>query len=325
MNHGGILSLYELREETGELNCKYTKEAFSIVREIMPFRMLGDTRDLLVVASDSGRIVVLDYNVANDKFEVQHCETYGKSGCRRVVAGEYLAGDPKGRAIMIAAVERQKFIYLLNRDKAGNPCISSPIEAHKNGTVTYTIVGLDSGFENPQFASLEVEYDNPTVKQLVVYEMDLGLNHAVRKSGDEVDITSNLLLSVPGDPDGPGGIIICSQGSITYINWAKKDSKIALPQRKSNQTEQYIIAHTFQKISANEFFWLLQTESGDIFKLEIDSKQALLASYFDTIFPCRSLCFLSCGYMLAAAETGDHAMYQFAGIGDGETIQSKRQ
>ena len=81
---------------------------------------------------------------------------------------------------------------------------------------------------------MEVEYENPTVKQLVVYEMDLGLNHAVRKSGDEVDITSNLLLSVPGAPDGPGGVIICAQGFITYINWAKKDSKIALPQRKSN-------------------------------------------------------------------------------------------
>ena len=106
MNHGGVLSLYELREDTGEINCKYTKEAFSTVRDIMPFRMLGDSRDLLVVASDSGRIVVLDYNATNDRFEVQHCETYGKSGCRRVVAGEYLAGDPKGRAFMVSAVER---------------------------------------------------------------------------------------------------------------------------------------------------------------------------------------------------------------------------
>ena len=167
---------------------------------------------------------------------------------------------------------------------------------------------------------MEVEYDNPTVKQLVVYEMDLGLNHAVRKSDDEVDINANLLLSVPGAPDGPGGVLICAQGSITYKNWTRKDSKISLPQRKSAQTQQYIISHTFQKLSATAFFWLLQTESGDIFKLEITSKQTLIASYFDSIAPCRSLCFLSCGYMLAAAETGDHAMYQFAGIGDSETV-----
>ena len=30
-----------------------------------------------------------------------HQETFGKSGCRRIVPGQYLAVDPKGRAIMI--------------------------------------------------------------------------------------------------------------------------------------------------------------------------------------------------------------------------------
>jgi splicing factor 3B subunit 3 len=28
-------------------------------------------------------------------------ETFGKSGCRRIVPGQYLAVDPKGRAIMV--------------------------------------------------------------------------------------------------------------------------------------------------------------------------------------------------------------------------------
>lgn len=64
--------------------------------------------------------------------------------------------------------------------------------------------------------------------------MDLGLNHAVRKSDDEVENSSNLLLSVPGAPDGPGGVIICSQGYISYINWTKKQSRIRIPQRKSS-------------------------------------------------------------------------------------------
>jgi len=30
-----------------------------------------------------------------------HLETFGKSGCRRIVPGQYLAIDPKGRAVMI--------------------------------------------------------------------------------------------------------------------------------------------------------------------------------------------------------------------------------
>ena len=33
-----------------------------------------------------------------------HQETFGKSGCRRIVPGQYLAVDPKGRAIMIGMV-----------------------------------------------------------------------------------------------------------------------------------------------------------------------------------------------------------------------------
>ena len=33
-----------------------------------------------------------------------HQETFGKSGCRRIVPGQYLAVDPKGRAIMIGIV-----------------------------------------------------------------------------------------------------------------------------------------------------------------------------------------------------------------------------
>lgn len=31
-------------------------------------------------------------------------ETFGKSGCRRIVPGQYLAVDPKGRAIMIGKI-----------------------------------------------------------------------------------------------------------------------------------------------------------------------------------------------------------------------------
>lgn len=77
--------------------------------------------DYLVVGSDSGRIVILEYDPAKNMFEkvqfniwsvayglkmalldVQvHQETFGKSGCRRIVPGQYLSVDPKGRAVMI--------------------------------------------------------------------------------------------------------------------------------------------------------------------------------------------------------------------------------
>jgi splicing factor 3B subunit 3 len=64
-----------------------------------------------VVGSDSGRIVILEYDEKAQCFVKVIQETYGKTGCRRIVPGEYLAADPKGRVLLIGAVERQKFVY----------------------------------------------------------------------------------------------------------------------------------------------------------------------------------------------------------------------
>ena len=77
--------------------------------------MTGGNKDYVIVGSDSGRIVILEYNQTKNCFERVHMETFGKSGCRRIVPGQYLAIDPKGRAVMIGAVEQQKLVFILNR------------------------------------------------------------------------------------------------------------------------------------------------------------------------------------------------------------------
>lgn len=71
--------------------------------------------DFLVVGSDSGRIVVLEFDADALAFKKLHQETYGRSGSRRIVPGQYLAADPKGRAVMISAMEKSKLVYILNR------------------------------------------------------------------------------------------------------------------------------------------------------------------------------------------------------------------
>jgi len=102
--------------------------------------------------------VILDYDPRISSFVKVHQETFGKSGTRRIVPGQYLATDPKGRAVMIAAMEKSKLVYILNRDAAANLTISSPLEAHRNSSIVHHIVGVDVGFENPMFAALEVDY-----------------------------------------------------------------------------------------------------------------------------------------------------------------------
>ena len=73
----------------------------------------------------------------------------GKSGCRRIVPGQYLAVDPKGRAIMTAAVEKQKLVYIMNRDVSTRLTISSPLEAHKSHTIVTAITALDVLLSGP--------------------------------------------------------------------------------------------------------------------------------------------------------------------------------
>lgn len=159
----------------------------------------------MIVGSDSGRITILEYNPIKNTFDKVHQETFGKSGLRRIVPGQYLATDPKGRAVMIGAVEKQKLVYILNRDSAARLTISSPLEAHKSHTIVHDCVGLDVGFENPIFACLEIDYseaDNDptgealkaTEKILTYYELDLGLNHVVRKWSEAVDDRANMLI-----------------------------------------------------------------------------------------------------------------------------------
>lgn len=71
--------------------------------------------------------------------------------------------------------------------------ISSPLDAHKSHTLTYDMVGIDVGYENPLFACIEADYGEIEEKDsgiqtgniekfLTFYEMDLGLNHVVRKT-----------------------------------------------------------------------------------------------------------------------------------------------
>lgn len=58
---------------------------------------------------------------------------------------------------MIGAIEKQKFVYVIERheDKLS---ILSPREAHKAHTVLIDMVALDTGSENAMFVCLEMDY-----------------------------------------------------------------------------------------------------------------------------------------------------------------------
>jgi splicing factor 3B subunit 3 len=272
-----------------------------------------------------------------------HAETYGKSGVRRVIPGQYLAADPKGRAVMIASVEKNKLVYVLNRNAENDLTISSPLEAHKHFAVVYDLVGVDVGYENPIFAALEVDYEdsdqdptddafNNLEKQLIYYQLDLGLNHVVRKWTDTVHRSAHKLFAVPGGADGPGGVLVCAEESISYQDMDQETLRVPVPRRKgpmeNPERKRHITSGALYR-SRGSYFFILQTEDGDLFKAEVeyatqqitrDSNKIvatkLIIKYFGTVPVGSNLVILNDGWLYVATEAGDHMMYYFESRGD---------
>ena len=73
---------------------------------------------------------------------------------------------------------------------------------------------------------------------LTYYELDLGLNHVVRKWSEPTDPRANLLVQVPGGQaassdryDGPSGVLVCCEDHIIYRNMDAPQHRVRIPRR----------------------------------------------------------------------------------------------
>ncbi|KAG6007091.1 Pre-mRNA-splicing factor rse1 [Claviceps maximensis] len=341
---GSQLTLLRPDPSLGKVTTVLSHNVFGIIRSLAAFRLAGSNKDYLILATDSGRITVVEYLPAQNRFSRLHLETFGKSGVRRVIPGEYLACDPKGRACLIASTEKNKLVYVLNRSPQAELTISSPLEAHKPGVLVIAMTALDVGYANPVFAALELDYSEADQDatgqaleeietQLVYYELDLGLNHVVRKWSEPVDPTASILFQVPGGNDGPSGVLVCGEESITYRHSNQDAFRVPIPRRKGATEDplrkRMIVSGVMHKLkgSAGAFFFLLQTEDGDLLKVTIDMVEdeegnptgevrRLKIKYFDTVPVATSLCILKSGFLYVASQFGNFSFYQFEKLGD---------
>ncbi|KAF8312848.1 hypothetical protein DL93DRAFT_2081807 [Clavulina sp. PMI_390] len=348
VSHGTRLRLLRLDADSGELSTVLEQDTFGSVRSMAAFRLTGGTKDYAILGSDAGRIVIIEYDEKNNAFNKLHQETFGKSGARRIVPGQYLAVDNKGRAVMISAMEKSKLVYILNRDAAAALTISSPLEAHKNHAIIHHITALDVGFENPLFAALEVDYTesdrDPTgeafyaaEKMLTYYELDLGLNHVVRKWSEPVDPRANLLVPVPGGQsattnafDGPSGVLVCCEDHIMYRHMERPTHRVPIPRRNDPLRDPsrglIITSSAMHKIKGGSFFFILQSEDGDLYKVTLEHEgedvTELRISYFDTVPVASSLSILKTGYLFISSEFGNHHVYKFNNLDEREPVIS---
>jgi len=329
--------------------CEVRQGVYGIVRSVAVFMGPpgGNNLDYIALGTDSGRLMILQlsesnpsHQTAQPSFQIIRAETFGKAGARRIVPGQYMAVDPLGRALMVAAIEKQRFIYEMNREGGNNASLtlSSPLSAHSDKTITFDIAPVDTIEENPVFAALEVEYSEVdqstdhsqppyeiTEKMLVFYELDQGSHAVAKRERKSVDPTSNRIIPVAGGSKGPGGVLICSQNLLTYRNLGDvNEVQVPIPRRQDMPYARGLIITAFTTQYESEHpFILMQSECGDLYYVQVEkgSKKnapvTISIRYFDTVPRGASIAILKkLGMLFVATEFGDHRFYVFKSLGD---------
>lgn len=173
---------------------------------------------------------------------------------------------------------------------------------------------------------------------MTYYELDLGLNHVVRKWSEPTDARANLLVQVPGGQlattegnrfDGPSGVLVCCEDHIIYRHPDKPQHRVPIPRRDHPLSDQdrglIVVSAVMHKMKVRvihnelsscdsdraqgQFFFLLQSEEGDLYKVTIEhideDVERVKIKYFDTVPVATSLCILKSGFLFVASEFGN--------------------
>ena len=92
---GGTLDLLRPDPETGRLRTLLSVDVFGSIRSLAQFRLTGATKDYLVVGSDSGRLVILEYSPDRNRFDKVHQVTFGITARRRHCLGAPRVTGPR--------------------------------------------------------------------------------------------------------------------------------------------------------------------------------------------------------------------------------------
>jgi splicing factor 3B subunit 3 len=111
--------------------------------------------------------------------------------------------------------------------------------------------------------------------------------------------------------DGPGGVLILCEDFLIYKSYPlKQDLKCKYPKRLGVNSSDKILINCFAlHKQKGMFFYLIQSEYGDLFKVMLGftgrDVHSITIQYLDTIHPANSICILKSGYLFAAADAGN--------------------
>ena len=125
--------------------------------------------------------------------------------------------------MMINTIEGLSLCVCLSVDnERGRPLLSRAIH------VVVSVFYLQEADNDPTGEAAQVAQ-----QMLTFYELDLGLNHVVRKYSEPLEDTANMLITVPGGNDGPSGVLICCENYLIYKNFGDQaDLRCPIPRRQ---------------------------------------------------------------------------------------------
>lgn len=174
----------------------------------------------------------------------------------------------------------------------------------------------------------------------------------MRKWSEPTDPRANLLVQVPGGQlassdryDGPSGVLVCCEDHIVYRHMDVPQHRVPIPRRKHPLEDAdrgliitaavmhkmkvragYTVAEFVLTRFQGAFFFLLQSEEGDLYKVTIEHDEqdvkALKIKYFDTVPIASSLCILKSGFLFVASEFGNQLRLHSISLMTGHSIQA---
>lgn len=239
-----------------------------------------------------------------------------------------MATDPKGKAILIAAVESTKMVFSFHQTKSKST-INGPLSIDSPNTIIFDVASVETSSKSQIFASLEHPYrpevkpqDASKTKVLNFYKVDWDRNETSLKISYNVDSTAHKLISLPSSL-GFGGVLILAKDKVIYrsieteneiiVAVPKRYHTVAMDQHGNPDHGVYFVHSQCISREGSDPFVLLQTEYGDLFKISlvVDSMQVtgLGVEYFDTVPPSTVFCVLENEYLYNASESGNHFLY----------------
>ena len=131
--------------------------------------------------------------------------------------------------------------------------------------------------------------------------------------------------------DGPSGVLVCTEDHIIYRHMDAPQHRVPIPRRHNPAGEErglIIVAAVMHKMKVSSrahilrrftdvtyqgaFFFLLQSEDGDLFKVTIEHEdedvKEVKIKYFDTVPVASALCILKSGFLFVASEFGNQSV-----------------